>query len=143
MAPDLDLRACPRCAAAARPGAPWCTQCFLPLGEPEPAPVEEAATEQAVPAEPDPVEDTAEPGSTDPRSWPCTSCGTRNALDDAECAACGLGFLSDLRTADVPLLVLPGVGDLGRFGRVQLLAGAVGFVVLAVLLMVLGAYLVV
>lgn len=54
------------------------------------------------------------------------------ALD--ACHACGLGFLSDLRSGAAPLLVLPGVGDLASLGRAQRMLLAAG-VVLAVMLL--------
>lgn len=41
MEPDLlakSLSACPRCGAGVRSDAPWCTQCFLNLSAPAPAP---------------------------------------------------------------------------------------------------------
>ena len=52
MEPDLlakSLSACPRCGAGVRADAPWCTQCFLNLRTPEPAP---PAPAPAVPAPP-------------------------------------------------------------------------------------------
>ncbi len=124
--------ACPRCGALTRPGAPWCTQCFLDLRPAAiavpPAPVPEPAPAPYV-AAPLPSGEPVPPAL----GWPCSGCGTRNALDDPVCGACGLAFMSGL-TGDVPALVLPGVGDLSRLRRSQLYGLAVLAVVLVMLL---------
>jgi len=117
VATDLVAPACPRCAALSRPGAPWCTQCFLDL---------RPAAADVAPAPP-PALPLATPG------WPCGGCGALSSFAETECCACGLAFLSGL-TGDVPAMVLPGVGDLSRLRRSQLYGLAVLAVVLVMLL---------
>lgn len=63
MEPDLlakSLSACPRCGAGVRADAPWCTQCFLNLRTPSPAPPAPAPAPVAV--DPAPVPRHAAPG---------------------------------------------------------------------------------
>jgi hypothetical protein len=137
VGPDLQaaLR-CPGCAAAVRPGAPWCTQCFTdltPARQPAREPVVEPAREPVVEPAREPVVEphVPEPGGT----WPCGSCGRGTPLADDACAGCGAPFLAPLRVGEQELLRLPVVGDLGALARRQLL-GLAGGVVLAVLLLV-------
>lgn len=155
MGPDLSAAVrtrCPACAAAVRPDAPWCTQCYADLRAPEPPAPEPLRPAAPVPADvpdaggalataaPEPVapsvvQAAAAGEQPDGATWPCTTCGAANALDRDACAACGAGFLSALRAGDEPLLVLPVVGDLGAMSRGQRL-GLAGGVVVAVLLLV-------
>jgi hypothetical protein len=126
---DAGVR-CPSCSAAVRPGAPWCTQCYAPVGAaPAPAPEQQPA----------PVE-VAPPVSAG--TWPCTTCAQPNDLAVAACAACGTPFLAAVR-GQRPSLVLPGVGDLldlTPVRRVGLAAAVVvGFLVVSVLLALLLA----
>lgn len=131
---------CPWCAAALRPGAPWCTLCYADLRPPEsvqpPPPVRQPAQL------PEPLQ-VAEPAPAAPSvAWPCTSCAAVNPLDADRCAACGSGFLAALRESEDPLLVLPGVGDITRLDRSQRLLLSAGFVlVILVLTVLLGALL--
>jgi hypothetical protein len=116
---------CPRCSAAVRPGAPWCTQCYAPAAAPEaaraaPAPV--AAQPRPAPAAVALVADV--PGG----SWPCTACGAPNDLAVAVCHECGTAFLAGERAAR-PTVVLPLVGDLLALSPVRRVALAVGAVV--------------
>ncbi len=53
---------------------------------------------------------------------------------DNACSACGSGFLAAMREGEAPLLMLPGVGDISRFGRAQRFAIAGGVVVAFLLL---------
>ncbi len=131
MAPDLVAHACPRCSACLRPGAPWCTQCFLDLRAPAPPP--------EVPPAPAATPAVAAPDGAP--TWPCTACATPNALDDDACRACGLGFLGGLREGGPALLVLPVVGDLTALPRSRRLALAVAFVVAVLAVVALLAYL--
>ena len=132
--PTTDPPRCPGCAAAVRPGAPWCTQCYLDLRAPTPAapaPVTPGAPGAPV-APVAPVSVLPDGGPT----WPCTACGAANPLSAAACAACRSPFLAGLRETDPPLLVLPGVGDvsaLSRGRRLGLAATAVLVVAAAVL----------
>ena len=136
--------ACPRCAASVRPGAPWCTQCYLelrtpplPAAAPLPVPVP-AVVPVTLPAPaPAPVPVVAPEGE---RGWPCGTCGHRNPLEAAACTACGAGFLAELRADEPPLLVLPGVGDLTRLGRSARTGGAFGVVLVLLLLVLLVAW---
>ena len=130
MAPDLVALACPRCSAGQRPGAPWCTQCFLDLRVPGPVP------------EPPPVAAGAPPDPGVLPTWPCTACATPNTLGDDACRACGLGFLGGLREGEPALLVLPVVGDLAALPRGRRLALALAFVVAVLTFVALLVYLV-
>ena len=142
LSPAAVMR-CPACAAALRPGAPWCTLCYADLrlaAAPEPSPVASPPSAYAAmdvdpltaPAEtlglPAGREAVPEPSAS---SWPCTACETSNPFTVSVCAACGSAFLAGLREAEGPLLELPGVGDLTRLSRGQRLGLAAG-VVLAI-----------
>jgi hypothetical protein len=124
---------CPRCSAAVRPGAPWCTQCYAPVG----APVEPAAAPRPVPLLPDapqpvpsaPVLVAELPTGT----WPCTACSAANDLADAACRECGTPFLAAARSAP-PTLVLPVVGDLLEMSPVRRVGTALGAVLAFVLI---------
>lgn len=141
------LTRCPSCAAALRPGSPWCTLCYAdlrpqPVEPPPPPPPVLTAPPAAAYGTPalDPLTAPAAALGLPPSvplaaSWPCTTCGASNALTDSACAACGAGFLSSLRDTEAPLLELPVVGDLGKLSRGQRLGLAAG-VVLALLALV-------
>ena len=119
MAPDL-AAACPRCSAHLRPGAPWCTQCFVDL---RPA--------QGSAPSPPPVHDDDHPDDGEPPpGWPCTACGARSPMADATCRGCGLPFLGALPDAGPPVFLLPVVGDLTRLSGAQ----RIGVAMLLVLL---------
>ena len=111
---------CPRCAAHLRPGAPWCTQCFLDL--------------RAAPA-PDPVTAATPAPALEPYDayWPCDACGTRTALQDVACAGCGRPFLGALQS-EQPVVALPVVGDLTRMSGAQRIGLALAVVVAVMLL---------
>lgn len=135
---DLDAR-CPGCGAALQAAAPWCTQCYRELRPPDAVPV----AGPPVPVQPVAPGSTPDAGptggATAAPTWPCTSCGADNALDAGACSACGLAFLSDLRTGEPPLLVLPVVGDVAALGRTQrLVLATVVVAVLLVLALVAG-----
>lgn len=117
MVQDAAL-ACPRCSAALRPGAPWCTQCFLDV---RPAPARAAPR-------PDPRP------HLEGAQWPCTACGAVNPLSAVACDGCGAGFLDGAHASGTAPLALPVVGDLGRLSSAQRLALAAGTVVLVMLL---------
>ena len=129
---------CAHCSAALRSGAPWCTQCYAPVGAAEPAPVG-PATGAAAPrrtAEPRPPS-TVPAGPAGPAgpSWPCDVCGHDNGLAADRCATCGTAFLAAVRSA-APALVLPLVGDVASMS----VAGRAGAAVaLAVALLVVTA----
>jgi ribosomal protein L40E len=140
---------CPSCGASVRPDAPWCTQCFHdfrpapPPADPEPPAYRLPPAEPRVPAAGPPPADpltapldasgSPVPPATAEPTWPCTTCGAANPLTADACAACGSGFLASVRDGEAPLLVLPGVGDLSRYGRGQRLALAGGVVLAFVL----------
>lgn len=120
--------ACPGCGASARPGAPWCTQCFADLS---PAPVQHAVQHAVgVPVRAGGRQAGAPCAGP---SWPCTSCGAGNGYDAGACAACGAGFLAAAHAAAGPP-VLPVVRDLTRLRRWQRLALA-GAAALALVLL--------
>ncbi|MBW3641146.1 MAG: zinc ribbon domain-containing protein [Actinobacteria bacterium] len=134
---------CPACAAALRPGAPWCTLCYAdlrPAAAPVPEPVVARATAHAA-LDFDPLTAPAQalglPASRAAGpdlaaiSWPCMACETSNPYTVSVCTACGSAFLAGLREAEGPLLELPGVGDLTKLSRGQRLGLAAG-VVLAI-----------
>lgn len=139
MAPDLSVVACPGCGAAVRAGAPWCTQCFRGLVEPSGGPRRSTPAPSPVPQlSPVPPLSPVSAALPDlPPAWPCTACGTANPMSEAACSGCGLGFLAEVRSAEPPLLVLPGLGDVSRRSRGQLAAAACGAVLLVVLLSLL------
>jgi len=137
---------CPTCAAAVRPGAPWCLLCHRDL---RPAPVAGPAglepASMAVPALHEPAPLLPPVGEHPPATataavpaipparhaapatgWPCTVCGTANPLDAPACATCGSGFLAGLRAAEEPALQLPVLGDVSRLPRTTRLALAAG-----------------
>ncbi len=125
----LSATRCPRCAAALRPGAPWCTLCHLDLRPPEPEPppvvfdpLTAPLSELEAPEGPVPAT-----GPEPAKGWPCGTCRATNPIDSDTCTSCGAGFLAALKAGEEPLLVLPGVGDLTQMGRGHrmLLAGAV------------------
>lgn len=140
---------CPACAAAVRPGAPWCTLCYHDLRPAPretvtppvpPAPVTPPTTSAPVPpptalvplallTPPTTPTPAAAPGAA---SWPCSACGQANPYSVSACAACGTGFLAGLRETEGPLLELPVVGDLTALSRGRRLGLAAG-VVLAVI----------
>ncbi len=148
----VDQARCPSCAAALRPGAPWCTLCYADL---RPAPSPGVPPVTAVPAQVlgssgtlDPLTAPAsafglpdrsragEPAPPAPEAtWPCVACGCANALSQDTCTACGAGFLAGLRASEGPLLELPVVGDLAALSRGQRLGLAAG-VVLALLALI-------
>ena len=128
-----------------RDGAPWCTQCYasllpaetsLPPAQPAtvdpPAPPRVAAQ---VAVQLLPEERRAAPAEE--ATWPCTTCGTANALADAACTGCGAPFLSALRAGEAPLLELPGVGDVTALSRGQRLGLGLAVVVTVVALTLL------
>jgi len=140
---------CPACAAALRPGAPWCTLCYADLrpapetpAEPAPAPVRQPRFDPLTA----PVEMLGLPGRhavadslgpvVDPPPtagaawWPCSACGTGNPLIESVCSACGTGFLAGVREAEGPLLLVPGVGDLAALSRAQRLGMAASVVLM-------------
>ena len=125
MAPDLpaDPPRCPACAAAVRPDAPWCTQCWLDLRTPAPAPV--------------PVDVPVD--GTEPAGWPC-SCGARNPVEDDACAACWAGLFTVLRSGSGAVLAVPVLGDVAGLSNLQLAlaAGALLPVLVALLLAALA-----
>ena len=121
----MQLDRCPKCAAAVRKDADWCTLCYAdlrPAPEPPPPPVR-ATAPSAVPAHSDHLDapyervlaavyggnsvpqlpfDTAtepesEPGKTP--GWPCSSCGEMNSFDTANCGVCMSPFAAELRGA--------------------------------------------
>ena len=135
---------CPACAAALRPGAPWCTLCYAdlrPAADAEPEPVVARTTSYAA-LDVDPLTAPAEalglpvrprPGSEAAPGpvttlWPCTACESSNPYSVSVCLACGTAFLAAVREAEGPLLELPGVGDLTRLSRGQRLGLAAGAV---------------
>lgn len=152
---------CPRCRARQRPGAPWCTQCYLDLRPevtppklPRPAgPRAKARPSRRVVdagdgtardrrAEP-PRDRRGDPADGPPvASWPCTRCGVPNPLIADVCAGCGQGFLAAVRESTPPLLVLPLLGDVAALRPAQrlCLAGAV-IAMVALLTLLLGVLL--
>ena len=145
MAPDArtpapatagpSLTHCPHCRGAVRPGAPWCTQCWTDL---RPAPEPAAAPSPAPAAEPAaPVAEPRRRSTTG--GWPCSACGHENPVELDACAACGTGFLAAVRSSAEPLLVLPGIGDVGKLSRGQRIgAGAVFALLVALVVLLIG-----
>jgi RNA polymerase subunit RPABC4/transcription elongation factor Spt4 len=125
---------CPSCAAAVRPDASWCSQCYADL-RPAPAPAPQQVLE--APALPDPLDPLtaplpalpatlvadapadapatqvpaqSQPGvvptpTEQPVSWPCGRCQALVPFDEDECPKCHARFLaSPLADADRTLL---------------------------------------
>jgi hypothetical protein len=105
-------RRCPNCGGLVGLDAEWCGQCLHRLDEPQDA-TQPAVTEEHPPArppEPSAVDlgpDPSPPGTvpSPPRVpgegfgmrgsgvvWTCPTCGTDNALEAEQCAACGTPF---------------------------------------------------
>lgn len=144
-----EMRRCPSCGAAVRPGAAWCPQCYaeLPGASPAaPAPPAPPAT-PATPATPPTLGPptapaTAAPASTPdtprrarhrapdedddtpPPGWPCPRCGTVNALAATTCSSCGRGFLEEL-TEDRGVPAVAALTGLSRGARLGVALGAV------------------
>ena len=126
---------CPHCAGAVRPEAAWCTQCWADL-RPTPEPVKLATAPAAAFAPP--VGGAQVPSvGRGLGGWPCSGCGTVNAVEVNACVACGTGFLAGLRQNEPPLLALPGIGDVTRLSRAQRLALAGAVVLVMVVLVVM------
>jgi RNA polymerase subunit RPABC4/transcription elongation factor Spt4 len=96
-------RRCRSCGALATADADWCGQCFAPLREPEapppahtPRPVETTATS------PEAVRE-----ATKVPTWPCATCGERNAIELDVCPVCGSSFASLMRQDERPREVDP------------------------------------
>lgn len=137
--------ACPSCGAGLRPDAPWCTLCYTdlrpkpapepvapaptaayraPVGDPLTQPLHEflpPATSLALPAL---VEVSPSPEPT----WPCVHCSAPNPMTSTICSVCGSAFLASEKNDSTPLLVVPGVGDIGRLSRAQRIGLALGAV---------------
>jgi hypothetical protein len=153
----VELSHCPHCRGAVRADAPWCTQCWAdlrPAPEPvveAPAPVVEAATPSSAAFElPTQTPSSAafelptQPDGTAPSrpvgGWPCGICGHVNSVAQLDsCVGCGAGFLAAMRSAEEPLLVLPGVGDVTQLSRAQRIGiGAAAAVAVVLVVMLLG-----
>jgi ribosomal protein L40E len=124
---------CPSCGAALRADAPWCTLCYTnlrpkPAPEPAPAGAPLTAPPTALYGEPsaDPLTQplidllprAETPVAAEP-TWPCSLCDALNPLVDTHCGTCGKPFLAAVQQEQAPLLVLPVIGDISRFGRGQ------------------------
>jgi len=140
-APRAELR-CPHCRGALGAQAQWCTQCWADLRPPPPASEPgSAAVDPAVEV----VDDGAAssrirlpaPRAGDAGGWPCSGCGQTNPVELMTCAACGTGFLADLRRQSGPVLALPLVGDVTLLSRGQRMGLAGGVVLLLMLLICL------
>jgi ribosomal protein L40E len=141
---------CPNCGARNAVGAPWCGQCYRPLGEDEDA----VQTMTGVTDDDQMRLDLSLPNV--PRigeeSWSCAVCGTTNPLAESNCAACGTSIFetfaadqsepSNPRSAVLRGLLLPGFGH-GVAGQTLLGATVAALVVVAmtlgIMLLVHGA----
>ena len=159
-AEGLRTTTCPSCGAGVRPDAPWCSLCYHDLRPapptvvaPEPTPaygghdpltaplldvlLPAAPVTAPAPEAPAPAVPVAEaPGTA---AWPCTRCGTRNALTADICRDCGSSFLGG--ASDGPALVLPGVGDITKLSRGQRTTLAVALILAVVLPLALVTFL--
>ncbi len=141
--------ACPSCGASLRPDAPWCTLCYADLrpraaptvttdATPVPTVVPPSAVYGApagdpltqpllafLPQVPTPAPAPAHvPGvvavaAQVPVTWPCVQCDAANPMTVMACTDCGSAFLGAERSVNIPLLVLPVVGDIGKLSRGQ------------------------
>jgi RNA polymerase subunit RPABC4/transcription elongation factor Spt4 len=159
---------CPSCAAAVRPDASWCNQCFADL-RPAPAPVAPPVpvTATAVVEDPftAPLEDVAAtviaevpaqasggipaeplPGvvptvDARPVTWPCMRCQSAVPFDEDECPNCHAKFLDhELPGAEVTLLDrLPRGQRKASTAFMVMVFGGLGLTVLFVVLFALFA----
>lgn len=111
--------ACPACGAGTRPGADWCSLCYADLRPVPPPRVVPPPRPAAAPAGAmtTGMTTTADSGPAVVPVLACTVCGDPVPLEHSTCPHCGSGVLDGLRSAAVPSLRLPVVGDLMRFGR--------------------------
>lgn len=144
-----DLR-CPACAAAVRPGDPWCTLCYADLRPRAPEPlvaaggvserhdelsaplVPEGPVAAPLPVAPEPAVDPSDPLGLRPPlpRWTCPSCAATPTFDELVCPTCGHALLSDGEPA-LPSLI---TGD-GKNARLTImLGGAAGLTVVLLLL---------
>ena len=141
---------CPACNAYLRPDAAWCSLCHHDLRPAPEAPAIPAPTQPVyagndaltaplldlvlppVPVAEQPVAPAArEVGVAEENAfavltWPCTSCGGKNALNSEICGTCGSKFLA--AASELPSLVVPGIGDLQQLSRGHRAAVAAAFV---------------
>jgi predicted nucleic acid-binding Zn ribbon protein len=107
---------CPSCAAAVRPDASWCNQCYADLRPPAPAVAVQVAE---LPVAPAPVvpEQAVSAEAIEPRpglvraddaplpSWPCPRCRTSVPFEEDVCTNCNTRFLDpDLPGVQKPLV---------------------------------------
>lgn len=155
VGPDLSAApratACPSCGASVRPDAAFCGQCYadfrpkpaaapapppptapaptaaygVPAGDPLTAPLLDFLPE--VPTAPATAVGAAAPAvpAGEP-TWPCQRCDSANPIAASVCEVCGSSFLAAVSEESKISLVLPGIGDLGRFSRAQRIALAFG-----------------
>ena len=77
-----------------------------------------AASEPAAPAKP-----------TKPTGWPCSRCDALNDFEAPLCGTCGSSFLAQVSDETKLSIVLPVVGDLGRYSRGQRAGIALGAII--------------
>lgn len=133
---------CPQCSAALRPGAPWCTQCYAPVGDPAAGPARPAAVGVTVPpvrtpAEQPPASRARQAAVVEGAGWPCDACGAGNPLTEAACSSCGAPFLARARGAR-PALVLPLLGDVSALRMLPLAAVGLALALALLLTAVVG-----
>jgi hypothetical protein len=123
----------PVAAAPSAPLAPAPTAAYgIPALDPLTAPLLDIVLPvAAVPTQPG-APAVGIPAKT-PARWPCTRCEALNDFTDTVCKICAAPFLATVAEESKVTLVLPVVGDLGRYSRGQRALIAFG-AVLAVLL---------
>lgn len=148
MSRPANRTACPQCGASVRLGADFCGQCYadfrpptpqpsaplvpaptaaygVPAADPLTAPLLEVLLPVSAPVE---AEAPRPAGPQQPPTWPCSRCAAPNEMSAAACATCGAQFLQTVAEESRVTLVLPVVGDLGRYSRGQRLGLALGAV---------------
>ena len=140
--PPGNRTACPQCGALARADATFCGQCYADFRPPPPAesaplavapgaayglpaadPLTAPLLDVVLPTQAAPVQ---APAPTTEPTWPCSRCAAPNALSLSACGTCGAAFLQAVAEETRVSLVLPVVGDLGRFSRGQRIGIALG-----------------
>jgi hypothetical protein len=143
-------RRCRSCGALASADADWCGQCFATMHEPEalPAPISPPPTADPTPSAVAPDTPDAEEDQPAP-TWPCGTCGERNAIDLDVCAVCGTSFAELMRQDERPAqvdpkdavvrsLIFPGLGHRLCGYPIEGLARGVLFAMVAVMAILAG-----
>jgi hypothetical protein len=147
---QADVR-CPQCGALLRPGAQWCTLCYVDLRpKPKPEPVAVSARKPSYAGGAAPVDPSTPPlsaleaaaqalfrpaapgaeadSSAPPVGWPCAGCGEVVSFDEDACTSCGTRFL-DGACGEPDILDRIGPGGLPVSTQTLIMAGGAAAIV--------------